>query len=176
MRTYCNRTYTGKRLYKKKECDKGVPIKSSMHNNRRTHTGEKPYRCKEWGNWNVLFSTHCWILIWTHAQARPFFRHVHEGSCKDFYWREAFHMSQNKQFGSIHENSGKKPLSCNEFDRGFSTISNLQRRMGTRNSHWRKTMHSLTHSLTHASTHWLTHSKNGKILMFSTNFLMEDLN
>ena len=46
MRTYCNRTYTGKRFYKKKEYDKGVPIKSSMHNNRRTHTGEKPYHVK----------------------------------------------------------------------------------------------------------------------------------
>ena len=72
-------------------------------------------------------------------------------------------MSQNKQFGCIHENSGKKPLSCNEFDRGFSSISNLQRRMGTRNSHWRKTTHSRTHARTHPLTHSLKKWKNTHI-------------
>ncbi|XP_068829769.1 LOW QUALITY PROTEIN: histone-lysine N-methyltransferase PRDM9-like [Capricornis sumatraensis] len=99
------------------ECGQGSKDRSSLITHQRTHTGEKPYVCRECGECGQSFS-----------QKSVLIRHqrTHTGE-KPYVCRECGRSFSNKSNLITHQrtHTGEKPYVCRECGRSFSVKSHL---------------------------------------------------
>ena len=114
------KTHSGEKPYVCRECGRGFTRQSHLITHQRTHSGEKPYVCRECGRGFTRNS----VLI----------RHqrIHSGE-KPYVCRECGRGFTYKSVLITHQrtHSGEKPYVCRECGRGFTRKSDLITHQGT---------------------------------------------
>ncbi|XP_075046885.1 uncharacterized protein LOC142107377 isoform X2 [Mixophyes fleayi] len=108
-------THTGERPYVCKECEKSFFTLGSLMRHQRTHTGERPYVCKEC---EKSFSRLGSLKIHqrTHTGERPYV-------CKECE-KSFFTLGHLKSHQRTH--TGERPYVCKECEKSFSTLGSLK--------------------------------------------------
>ncbi|XP_076989466.1 histone-lysine N-methyltransferase PRDM7 [Tamandua tetradactyla] len=108
------RTHSGDKPYVCRECGRGFSVNSHLTRHQRTHTGEKPYVCRECGRGFSQKST-----LTTHQR-------THTGE-KPYVCRECGRGFSEKSALTRHQrtHTGEKPYVCRECGRGFTVKSAL---------------------------------------------------
>ena len=96
------------------ECGQGSKDRSSLTAHKRTHTGEKPYVCRQCGQ-SFHRKSHLIRHQRTHTGERPYVC----GECG-----RSFHHGSNL-ISHQRTHTGEKPYACRECERSFNDKSNL---------------------------------------------------